>query len=84
MRPRRLVAPVLLGLALSLLAGCSDSTSPAARAWERSSAMTRSARPAEPQGALVANDGLGSVIFTPEAAPDPTRARSTFAHAPGE
>ena len=83
MRPRRLIAPALLGLALSLITGCADSTSPAARAWERSSAMTRTP-PAEPQGALVARDGLGGVIFTPETASDTPTGRSTFAHVPAE
>ena len=83
MRPRRLIAPVLLGVTLALVSGCSDSTSPAARAWERSSAMTRRANP-EPQGAMVARDGLGTVIFTPDTAPDAPNGRSTFAHVPGQ
>ncbi len=83
MRPRRLIAPVLLGLALTLITGCTESTSPAARAWERSSAMTRRP-PTDPQGALVARDGLGGVIFTPETASDTPTGRSTFAHVPGE
>ena len=83
MRARRFVAPVLVGLTLALLSGCSDSTSPAARQWERSAANTRTARSAAPQGPLVAHDGLGTVIFTPDATTDSSHGRSTFAHVPG-
>jgi hypothetical protein len=82
MRCRRFVAPVLVGVALSLLSGCTDSTSPAAKAWERSTAQSRAMRQTDPQGALVASDGLGRTVFTPDAAVDTTHGRSTFAHVP--
>jgi hypothetical protein len=84
MRCRRLVAPVLLGVSLVLLTGCSDSTSPAQRAWERSASLTRPANQSEPTGALVAGDGLGHTIFTPDTSTDRTHGRSTFATVPTE
>ncbi len=82
MRWSRYVAPALLGVALALLSGCTDSTSPAARAWERSAGQTRTRGHGDPHGALVASDGVGRSIFTPDAPVDTTHGRSTFAHMP--
>ena len=84
MRCRRLIAPVLLGLALALIGGCSDSTSPAARAWERAAAYTRTKPAPYPTGSLAATDGVGRSIFTPDATLDTTHGRSTFASVPEE
>ncbi len=84
MRLRRLIAPVLLGVALCLISGCSGSTSTKERQWERASAHTRSERPAYPTGSLAASDGVGRSIFTPETTVDTTHGRSTFANVPTE
>ena len=84
MRFRRLIAPVLLGVALCLISGCSNSTSTKERQWERAAAIARPARPAYPTGSLAASDGVGRSIFTTEAAVDTTHGRSTFANVPTE
>jgi hypothetical protein len=84
MRLSRLIAPVLLGVVLSLISGCTDSTSTKAREWERAAALTRAQRPAYPAGSLAASDGLGRSIFTPDTALDTTVGRSTFANVPTE
>lgn len=84
MRLRRLIAPVLLGVALCLISGCSGSTSTKEREWERAAAMTQAPRPAYPTGSLAVSDGLGRSIFTPETTLDTTVGRSTFANVPTE
>lgn len=72
-----------LGLvAFAALTGCADSTSPAMRAWERSSGMAQTQQQTTSrQGYMVASDSFGSLVFEQ----DPRAGSgSTVANAPTE
>lgn len=84
---RCIVRTALIALGLAALAGtagCSESTSPAARAWERSNSMTRNAPSArmDLDSLMAASDRLGSRVFAPT--DEPAVTRSTFANVPTE
>ena len=66
---RRLAFASLIALGLLAgLAGCADSVSPSARAWERSCAQMRSdAANQSSRTLMAAGDGLGATIFSDSA-----------------
>ena len=83
MRCRRLFVLAVLTAAYAGVAGCADSTSPAARAWERATIQGHTVGDSpDRQTLMAASDGLGNVVFTPDNAGSTDQGRSTFAHVP--
>jgi len=83
MRCRRFFVLAVLTAAYAGVAGCADSTSPAARAWERATIQAHYTNDSmDHQNLMAASDGLGSVVFTAEGAGSTDQGRTTFAHVP--